>query len=369
MINIITAIGNSNLNNELKKYEEFNVLTNDILYSDGIIELLEINKEINFLIIGEYIDNKNSIEKIIEEVNNVNNKIKIIAILNKKNKLLEKTLLQKGVVEIFYEEDSVENIINNLKTKNIEYLNKELRAEINNLKKLIEEKNNKTRINNKKLIIGVTGTCGIGKTTYTIQLANSLKKENRILIIDFDLFNSQVGEIFNKKVEYSKINENDINNFIYNIEKNIDVLIGINILNFYKKIDFSKINKKLDDLKKEYDFILVDKNNDLNLEYNKPIFESFDYNFLLSGMSRTDLGKTGKIVNSLTKKYGINPNKIGVIFYKLNIIQIIKLILKRKSYLEKISCKIIGVIKNNFSFRDDFFNKNKIINKKIIKKI
>ena len=44
LINIITAIGNSNLNNELKKYEEFNVLTNDILYSDGIIELLEINK-------------------------------------------------------------------------------------------------------------------------------------------------------------------------------------------------------------------------------------------------------------------------------------------------------------------------------------
>ena len=32
LIKIITAIGNTNLNNQLKKYEEFNVIGNDISF-------------------------------------------------------------------------------------------------------------------------------------------------------------------------------------------------------------------------------------------------------------------------------------------------------------------------------------------------
>ena len=47
MIKIITALGNPSLNNELKKYEEFNVIGNDIMYFDGVLEFLELNREID----------------------------------------------------------------------------------------------------------------------------------------------------------------------------------------------------------------------------------------------------------------------------------------------------------------------------------
>ena len=47
--NILTAIGNPMLNNELKKIENINIVNNDIQYQEGIFEILEINKNIDFL--------------------------------------------------------------------------------------------------------------------------------------------------------------------------------------------------------------------------------------------------------------------------------------------------------------------------------
>ena len=62
---IITAIGNPILNNELKKLEEFAVIGNDIQYQDGILELLEIDNKINFIIISELIPGEYKIEELI----------------------------------------------------------------------------------------------------------------------------------------------------------------------------------------------------------------------------------------------------------------------------------------------------------------
>ena len=52
-IKILTAIGNPILNNELKKIEDIEVINNDIQYQEGIFEILEIEKEIDFIIISQ----------------------------------------------------------------------------------------------------------------------------------------------------------------------------------------------------------------------------------------------------------------------------------------------------------------------------
>ena len=70
-----------------------------------------------------------------------------------------------------------------------------------NSKKLFSRKNY-TQKNKEKYIIGITGSRGIGKTSFCIMLANALKNENKILLIDFDLINSNISEIYNKKIEY-----------------------------------------------------------------------------------------------------------------------------------------------------------------------
>ena len=47
---IITAIGNPKINEELKKEINFEIIGKDIQYREAIIEILEKNNKINFII-------------------------------------------------------------------------------------------------------------------------------------------------------------------------------------------------------------------------------------------------------------------------------------------------------------------------------
>ena len=326
MINIVTAIGNPILNNELKKYNEFNVVGSDISYFEGILELLELNNEINYIIIGEFFEIKN-IDTLFNEILKNNKKIKIIAIINKKNKNIESLLLKKGITDIFYDDSDLYEIINLLKTKNIEYLNIELREEINNLKKLFEEKNNKKilrknkKIINKNQIIGITGSRGIGKTSFCMYLANSIKKENKILLIDFDLINGQISDLYEKKVEYSKIDIGNLNNFIFKINDNLDIMIGLNILYFYNKINYEKIINNIKIFKEKYDYIIVDTYSEITFEGNKNIFNIFDKIIMITDQNNLEIIKTKKLLNVIVKKWKIDNGKIKYIFYNNNLLK------------------------------------------------
>ena len=70
MNKIVTAIGNKNINLKLKQEEKIEVIGEDIQYEDGILELLEKEININFLIISEEIVNKNKIINLIEKIKN-----------------------------------------------------------------------------------------------------------------------------------------------------------------------------------------------------------------------------------------------------------------------------------------------------------
>ena len=380
MIKIITALGNPSLNNELKKYEEFNVIGNDIMYFDGVLEFLELNSEIDYLILGEIID-INNLNDFIDKVINNNRKIKIIVVINKKNKKIEDILLKKGILDIFYDDIEISEIVNFLKTKNIEYLNIELRSEINNLKKLLNEKNNKKISKNKKIIlnnqenkiIGITGARGIGKTSFCVMLANSLKNK-KVLIIDFDLINSQINDIYNKKFEYAKIDELNINNYIFNVHNNIDILIGLNILYYYNKLNLENFKTKINNIKEKYDYILIDTYSEYNFDKNKYILNMADEIFLLTGLNKLEINKTRKLINILIKKWQINNKKINIIYYKFNILEyLINKKIINKNIFENI--KIIGKIKNEILFFYNIKNNykfnyiNKFFCKKIINKI
>ena len=53
MKKVITAIGEQNLNEELKKYELLDIVTSDIQYKEGILEVLENESDIEYLILNE----------------------------------------------------------------------------------------------------------------------------------------------------------------------------------------------------------------------------------------------------------------------------------------------------------------------------
>lgn len=366
LIKIITAIGNPNLNNVLKKYEEFNIIGNDILYLDGIFELFENNTDVNYLIIGDQF--KGKYENIISKIKEINNKVKIITVIKKDYK--EKNELYKiGISEIFYEDENIENIINYLKSKNIEYLNIELRNEIDNLKKMVLE-NKKQKNILKNICIGFVGTPGIGVTTSCILFAKALNKKNKILLIDFNFINSQIGFLYNKKINYSKINENNFDELIFSVDKNIDILIGLDELNNFKKINYTNLKKHINDLKNKYDYIFIDINICENFERKIELFNCLDYIFLLTGINDLEISKINNIINKIISDFKIKKEKLRWIFYRVNILEFLKIIFNKKNYFD---IKKIGIIKNNIFVRKNIIKEknylNKILIRKIIKKI
>ena len=102
MKKIITAISNPKLNEELKKERNFEIIGKDIQYREAILEILERNNKIDLIILSEKIPGEIQLENLIEKIKFANEKIKIIFILEKENKELEKILIKNNIVDIYY---------------------------------------------------------------------------------------------------------------------------------------------------------------------------------------------------------------------------------------------------------------------------
>lgn len=323
MIKIITAIGNPNLNYDLRKYEDFEVIGKDIQYSEGVLEFLELNNDIDYIIMSEFLEGEIKLINLIDKIYLINKKIKIIIILNEKNIELEDQLLQKGIHNIFYNKSEIAEIVNLLKTKNMEFLNKELREEIEKLKEIISEKNyKKTNKNNIKMeeikykTLGIIGNGGVGKSSFCYFISNFFKTKYKILLIDFDLKNNDISTIFNLKKEYIEKENIFIKDLIKKIDDNLDVIFNINFLINYKKYNIEKILYEINLIKNDYDFIFIDTNSNIFLEENKEIYKNCDKLILLTESGKIAENRSQKIEKTIINNFKINKEKINVIFYK-----------------------------------------------------
>lgn len=145
MKKIITAVNNPNLHDELKNENNIKIIGRDIQYREGILELLENDTEINYIIIDEKIPGEIELNKLIEKIIEKNKKIKIIILIKKENRN-KINLKNKNLIKIYYEKE-----INLYKLKN--YNNLENLSEENNIKnniknKLINNNKNKSKIIN-----------------------------------------------------------------------------------------------------------------------------------------------------------------------------------------------------------------------------
>ena len=396
MIKIITAIGNPNLNNELNKHSEFEVPCKDIQYIEGILEFLEANSDINFIIVSELLEGQITLEQLVNKVISINRKIKLIAIIDKKNINLEKKLLSNGVYDILYDGIDIFSIISLLKNKNVEVINEELKAEIDKLKQIVlnrkSEKNNifnklkkiknSNLIENKKCrIITVIGNRGIGKTTFSIELSDNIKKNKRVLLIDFDVLNNNISYIYDLKNtrKYEIINNNYIDNKSENIvensrknmeknrkeniknnintikknitkiDKNLSVLGNINFLLYNKKININYLEDIIQNVKNEYDYIIIDTYSESIFELNKSIFSISDYILLLTQVNKLEIEKTKNMLDFLFDVWKINISKVNIIIYKYKILDYIFFNkLKNNSILKNI--RTIGKIRYNTFF-------------------
>lgn len=329
MKKIITAIGNSSLNEELSKNKRCNVLCEDIENDERLLEVLEKEK-IDIIFISSQIIQEYNAEELLKIIRNMHQEV-FIAFFNINNV------------------DFKNNITQNLKIfENFEIEKEEIEKIIN-----MEEEAKENRCK----IISIFGARGIGKSTFSTFFAKNVDKSKvKTLLIDFDLYENSIRTIL--KIKKQPKFTGEITDLIINREKNLDILCDLDLF-FPKaeKIDFFKIHEILNNLRKEYDLIIIDTSSDFQNEYTKRIFYNSDDVIFLMEPNILGIKKAKNIIEVLQNDWKVNDSKIKMIINKSNIYQI------SESIIEEIfpGIKICGKIKYNDAY-------NLMINRSVDKK-
>ena len=155
-------------------------------------------------------------------------------------------------------------------------------------------------------------------------------------------------------------NEYSIFNNLKNINKNMDLLSGLNELYYLDKINIKNIFIELDKIKNKYDYIFIDTYSEPLFQENSEILKKCDNIIFLIKLNNIELEKTNVMLNIINKKWKINTNKIKILIYRNKLIDFIfyNKYLKKYIYL---NFKILGYIKDYYFI--NLYLKNKIINK------
>ena len=357
MIKIITALDNPKINNELKDDKNIEIIGKNIFYKEGILEIIEREKIINYIIIDYNLPGELTLEEIIRKINKNNKKIKIIILLKKENKInlknIKKIYYEKNIdineikKYIFYKKyknkiddkinDKVNNKINNKIYKKIYnkiffYIFKKIKKKMNNrinnkILKLEILKNLKNK-NNETKIINFIGNQKVGKTMTIFIISNILRKKFKILIIETDKLKNDLYELFKnrKNIDIIKYKDLKISNKEKIIKKYNYILIENYIINYKIK------NMNLFNDTKNINNILIIRPNYLEIKEGFKII-------------RNNKIENLQILINNYNKYSISEKIIKNIFKKIKIIGKIK-------YNEKYEKIINNIIESNKKFPD-----------------
>ena len=347
MKNIITAINNPELNNEIKKEKNLKIINKDIIYKEGIIEILEEKKEINLIIINYDLPGKIEIEDLVNKIKKINEKIELIFILekediekeqklkklNKKKKKEKKNKnkeeeLQKEIRELKKIIEENKKVNKSRKIKNKIEKKVENNIEKNLLKKRIKKTENKDNKIENAIIINENEK-NEGSFIIKKLATKAIKKNKKILIININLENKIIQDIFNKKniekiidkkikyIENSKqknINKKIENALFVKINENIKLITG---LKYYKnKNEEYYINKIINIIqknsKKYYLIIIYFLNKKENVELKKELNKKIEKNIFIISNNYIEIKELKKEL----RKYNFLENKNTYIFLK-----------------------------------------------------
>ena len=181
MKKIITALGNSKLNDELRKTEKYEVVTKDIFYKEGILEVLEEFPNVDTIIISELLEGEISFEILIEEIINIKRDIDIIVFVEKKTPELQSFLFKNGIYKIYENNEiELERFIDSLQDK--------VNLQVEEFKIRKEEVINRSYLGNINFeatgkVIAITGSYNSGKSSITCILAKEYAKQGKKTLI------------------------------------------------------------------------------------------------------------------------------------------------------------------------------------------
>lgn len=318
MKNIITAIKNPILYNNLKKEKNLKILYKDIKNSNELIEKIKNIEKLNYVILSQKVIEKNKIINYLKKINIINKKINIILILENKENIDIEVISNFKNCKIFYTEENtyidIKNYINDFENKRNIFKNKKINS-------------------NKKLI-------------FFFNIKNSDKK----------ILSKNLEKIINKKILIINSNKLNTNNQKKLKSKNFSKIIKLKN-EIYITNDVNQLFNKYKIIKDNYDYIIIF--NTFNNPYFKKILNVSENIIYFLESKKTNIKK----LNDFIYKNKIEKEKINLIISNSKINSISNLLIKK--YFNNI--KIIGSIKSKYYFNKIENLKYKIIIKKLIK--
>ena len=163
----------------------------------------------------------------------------------------------------------------------------------------------------------------------------------KVLIIDFDIFNKSQEKLFGVY--------KNINNSLIKISNGLSILTNIDLIfNDNNKITYEKVYKLINDLKKDYQIILIDTSSEINLKFTKLIFKNVDKIIFLVEGNLLELNKSKSLLEIYINDWEIDLYKFNILINKVNKFSIEKEIIKE--IFENI--KILGEI----DFKSEYTN-------------
>lgn len=332
MKKIITAMGNNKLTEEIKKTEMFNVVTRDIPYKEGILELLEENAKIDIIIISEILDGQIEFKELIRKIRQLNENIEIIVFIEERKSEIQNFLFSNGIYKIYQNneidlKEFIDILVGDIGKADIKYIN----SEMSKIREIIKIQNNLENINleERGKVITFSGAYNSGKSLLTCILGNEYsKKDIKTLIIDFDIYNVSINTLLGIKKCNNDIAH--IENQIIHISKNLDAICVMDLLfNNDNKVDYINLEEMIKKFKIKYDAILIDTTSDYKYKYLSRILNISDKIIFLVVPSTLELKKSFNIFEVLLKDFEIDKNKIKIILNKVNNFSVDNIIVKK----------------------------------------
>ena len=148
---IITALANEEINKRIKE-NGMGRIGKDIQYQEAVIQILEINKSVDLLILSSILQGDLNIYEFINIIKYKFPNLEIIIILEKEDLQLRKFIISKGINNIYYNNrttfdeilEKLKELENKTNKTKINYKNKETKntekKQLNKIKKYLHRK-------------------------------------------------------------------------------------------------------------------------------------------------------------------------------------------------------------------------------------
>ncbi len=336
MRKILTAIGNPMLNQKIKELENYEVLLDDIESDEELLEILEREENVEILFLCKNIIVHYSMENLIQMIRK----------------------LQENLFIVLFNADNSEEIVK--EDENLKFYHT-LDLDLVDFEKNLPAVKVTPIQNYSSRIIAISGAGGIGKSTFSTFLAQNVENKNlKTLLVDFDLDENHIKTIL--KLKKNPESKGSIKNMIVNVNKNLDVLYNLkNIFPDKEDVNFFMLQKIMNELKKEYQLIVIDTSSNVENDYTKRIFYHSQKIIFLVEPNILGIKKARNMLEVIENDWKIANEKINIVLNKTNMYEISENIIAELFP----DMKIIGKMKYLDSY-NLMINRN--INKKEIKK-